>query len=62
MSEHYDPKGPEYYGTSGRLYKFCLEGPWIGWVAYKHPDGQWVSLRKMTDQELDEHGLTYIKS
>jgi hypothetical protein len=23
-----------------------------GWVFYKHPDGQWVTLRKATEQEL----------
>lgn len=23
-----------------------------GWVFYKHPDGQWVTLRKATEPEL----------
>ena len=25
-----------------------------GWVFYKHPDGQWVTLRKATPDELAE--------
>lgn len=57
MKEHYNPEGPEYFGTSGRHYKFCTEGHAVGWVLYKHPDGQWVTLRKMTDLELEENGL-----
>ena len=24
------------------------------WLFYKHPDGQWVSLRKATDEDLDK--------
>ena len=27
-------------------------GPWHGWVFYRHPDGQFVSERKLTPQEL----------
>ena len=23
-----------------------------GWVYYKHPDGQWVTLRKATEEEM----------
>lgn len=23
-----------------------------GWLLYKHPDGQWVTLRKATDDDL----------
>lgn len=25
----------------------CVGGRWDGWLMYKHPDGQWVSLRKL---------------
>lgn len=31
----------------------CLdEGPFHGWVFFKHPDGQWVSLRKALPEEI----------
>lgn len=25
----------------------CLDGKWRGWLFRKHPDGQWVSVRKL---------------
>lgn len=25
---------------------------YFGWVFYRHPDGQWVTLRKATDAEI----------
>ncbi len=25
----------------------CLDGRWKGWLFHKHPDGQWVSVRKL---------------
>jgi hypothetical protein len=28
--------------------------PWSGWIVFKHPDGQWVSLRKATDRDITE--------
>lgn len=27
-----------------------LEG--TPWLCYKHPDGQWVTLRKVTDEDI----------
>lgn len=24
-----------------------------GWLYYKHPDGQWVTLRKLSDTEIE---------
>jgi hypothetical protein len=30
------------------------EGRYFGWVFYKHPDGQWVTLRKATEQEIED--------
>ena len=27
------------------------EGPWYGWLCYRHLEGQWVSLRKATDDD-----------
>ena len=25
-----------------------------GWILYRHPDGQWVTLRKATDADVEE--------
>lgn len=27
---------------------------YYGWVFYKHPDGQWVTLRKATKEEIEK--------
>lgn len=24
-----------------------------GWILYRHPDGQWVTLRKATDEDIE---------
>lgn len=29
----------------------CLEGKWKGWLFRKHPDGQWVSVRKLDEAD-----------
>lgn len=38
----------------GRLvYAACLDGGrFNGWLMWKHPDGQWVSKRKLVDWEI----------
>lgn len=44
-----DPPGYSFYDNrSMRLMKLVSDGPWKDWIIYKHPDGQWVSLRKAT--------------
>jgi hypothetical protein len=30
------------------------DSKWYGWLFTKHPDGQWVSLRKLGQQEMDQ--------
>ena len=53
MSEPYEPLGPTFYdANSGRTLKLVEEGSWSGWLCYKHTDGQWVSLRKATADDL----------
>lgn len=57
MSEHYQPSGVEFYdAASGRTMMFVDDAEpqkgWRGWLLYKHPDGQWVSLRKATLADL----------
>lgn len=29
---------------------YCSSGHWAGWIFWKHPDGQWVSLAKIPDR------------
>ncbi|TDW20513.1 hypothetical protein EV128_125143 [Rhizobium azibense] len=29
----------------------CLDGKWKGWLFRKHPDGQWVSVRKLDEAD-----------
>jgi hypothetical protein len=41
-NEHGEPRAIELSKTSAAY----------GWVYYKHPDGQWVTLRKATPDEL----------
>lgn len=51
--DHYDPPGIEFFDmASGRQMKLVADGIWKGWIAYKHPDGQWVSLRKAEADDL----------
>jgi hypothetical protein len=47
-----NPKGYEFYDIkSQRIMMIIYEGEWKDWIAYKHPDGQWVSLRKATNDD-----------
>ncbi|MBN7804860.1 hypothetical protein JZX86_05715 [Agrobacterium rosae] len=32
----------------------CLDGKWKGWLFRKHPDGQWVSVRKLEEVDTAE--------
>lgn len=32
----------------------CVDGEWSGWLFYRHPDGQWVSQRKLTEEEFSQ--------
>jgi len=57
MSEkHFDMSGMEFFDVASEteMKYFYPENdhPFAGWIAYKHPDGQWVSLRKASDQDL----------
>jgi hypothetical protein len=50
-----EPKGYKFYsGTRKQDMMLVFEGPWKDWLVYKHPDGQWVSLRKATERDLSE--------
>lgn len=60
-AEGAEPKGYGFYdGKSKRFMRLVYEGPWKDWIVYKHPDGQWVSLRKATND--DWHALAQAMS
>ncbi len=51
---NYEPKGRRFFDTaSNREMILVAEGEkFAGWLCYRHPDGQWVSLRKATQDDL----------
>lgn len=50
----YEPKGTMFFDmASNREMILVAEGEsFAGWLCYRHPDGQWVSLRKATDDDI----------
>lgn len=49
-----DPRGLRFYErSSGKVMKLVDDpaSDWNGWLLYRHPDGQWVTLRKATDED-----------
>ena len=55
MMNAYDPPGIEFYDPwTGRTVKYITRGPvhTVGWLVWKHPDGQWVTQCKATDDDL----------
>lgn len=50
--EIYKPKGLKFYDkASNREMLFVQEGWAKGWICFKQPDGQWVTLRKATKDD-----------
>jgi len=49
----YQPKGVVFFDNiSKREMMLVAEGEsFARWLCYRHPDGQWVSLRKATDED-----------
>jgi hypothetical protein len=54
--ENDDPVGIEFYDqATSRYMKYVYPDSkhyTAGWILYKHPDGQWVTLRKATDDDI----------
>lgn len=49
----FDPAGVRFWDVGRHRELLLVEvGPWAGWICYRHPDGQWVSLRKATEADL----------
>lgn len=59
----FEPVGTRFSGMfRGKRREMILvnEGHAKGWICYRHPDGQWVTLRKATD--ADQHELAQALS
>ena len=53
----YEPEGIRFFDKASDRYMLLVtEGHAKGWIHYKHPDGQWVSLRKATDEDKKKLG------
>ena len=50
----YEPKGIRFFDAiSNRQMILVAEGEsFAGWLCYRHPDGQWVSLRKANEDDI----------
>ena len=54
MSKPYEPKSATRFYDLAYQRNMLLnhdEGEWYGWLFWQHSDGQWVSLRKATDED-----------
>lgn len=38
--------------ASGDKHALCLSGTFEGWICWKHPDGQWVSAAKASEDQI----------
>jgi hypothetical protein len=55
MANNYEPRGTRFYANDKEMMLVTddeTRKDMHGWLLYKHPDGQWVSLRKATDADL----------
>lgn len=51
----YEPSGMKFFANGKEMMLVTEDEPqkcWHGWLLYRHPDGQWVSLRKATDADI----------
>ena len=48
---------PLRFESNGKEMMYCYpdsKHELAGWILYRHPDGQWVTLRKATDADVME--------
>ena len=51
----YEPKGTRFFDAATNrqmLFVQDKDHSFDGWLCYRHPDGQWVTLRKATDDDI----------
>lgn len=53
MTTPHEPPGLRFYDGASQRDMLLVYAPheWAGWLCYRHPDGQWVSLRKATEDD-----------
>lgn len=65
----YEPKGIRFFDRRNDREMLLVgddepQAGWRGWLFYRHPDGQWVSLRKATDEDrkaIDSFGVVRVE-
>jgi hypothetical protein len=62
----HDVPGLEFYEAKTRKqmkYVYPDSEHWArGWILYKHPDGQWVTLRKATQDDIDRISAAVVEA
>lgn len=51
LEPRYEPAGIRFVDKNRGVMLLITEGEYKDWVCFKHPDGQWVTERKATDDE-----------
>ena len=49
-----------YYEALGKEMLLISKGAWKGWIAWKHPDGQWVTVRMATHDDISRINAAII--
>ena len=55
--EYYEPTGAKFFDIATNREMILIEdekSSYKGWLCYKHPDGQWVTLRKATNDDIEK--------
>lgn len=59
----YQPDGMIFYDRASRREMMLVtDGHWRGWLCYRHAEGQWVSLRKATRDDVEIIVAEFIES
>jgi hypothetical protein len=55
MNKPREPKGI-YFSQNNQDYLFVtdINDSWFGWIVKKHPDGYWVSYKKIDPEKREE--------
>lgn len=48
----YEPKGKRFMDANLGSTLLVEEGDFAGWLCRRHPDGQWVTVREATEDDL----------
>lgn len=51
MTANYEPDGIKWTSDQGTEFLLITAGPHKGWVCKRHPDGQWVTDQKPSEQD-----------